>query len=126
MTHARHGLDLLIHSPVRFSVLSLLLHVDEAEFSAIRDLAEISDSQLSQALSALTRAGYTTVRKRRFGISLRTWAAATQAGADAHAENLQILAAIARGEPSLHRVHDQLSDADPGEEERRGAHEHVR
>ena len=35
--HARHGLDTVIHAPVRFSIVAALASVDEAEFALVRD-----------------------------------------------------------------------------------------
>lgn len=45
-THPRHRLDEVIHTPVRFSVVAALDHVDEVAFSHLRDAIEVSDSVL--------------------------------------------------------------------------------
>jgi DNA-binding HxlR family transcriptional regulator len=61
--HARHRLDEVIHAPIRFSIVATLAAVDEAEFSAVRDAIEISDSALSKQVSTLEAAGYVKVKK---------------------------------------------------------------
>ena len=60
--HARHRLDEVIHAPVRFSIVASLAGADEAEFSAVRDTVEVSDSVLSRQVSTLVAAGYVKVR----------------------------------------------------------------
>jgi DNA-binding MarR family transcriptional regulator len=97
MTHLRQRLDDRIHSPVRFSVLSLLCAVDEAEFRAVRDAVEISDSTLSQAVAVLGEAGFVIVRKQRFGRSTRSWLSATEDGRAALRAHASVLSAIAEG-----------------------------
>ena len=49
--------------PIRFSIVATLAGVDEAEFSAVRDAIEISDSALSKQVSTLEAAGYVKVKK---------------------------------------------------------------
>jgi len=71
--HARHRLDEVIHAPVRFSIVASLAAADEAEFSAVRDTVEVSDSVLSRQVSTLEAAGYVKVRKGYVGRRPRTW-----------------------------------------------------
>ena len=70
--HARHELDPVIHAPVRFSIVAALNGVDEAEFAAVRDAVELSDSALSKQVSQLEQAGYVKVRKGYVGKRPRT------------------------------------------------------
>ncbi len=94
--HARFRLDDVIHSPIRFSIVAALAKVDSAEFSAVRDAVQVSDSVLSkQAL--LEQAGYLDVKKGYVGKRPRTWLALSPAGEQAFQAHLAALRAIAEG-----------------------------
>ena len=95
--HARHRLDEVIHAPVRFSIVASLAGADEAEFSAVRDTVEVSDSVLSRQVSTLEAAGYVKVRKGYVGKRPRTWLSLTAAGRAAYERHLAALRAIAGG-----------------------------
>ena len=95
--HARHRLDEVIHAPVRFSIVASLAGADEAEFSAVRDTVEVSDSVLSRQVSTLEAAGYVKVRKGYVGKRPRTWLSLTAAGRTAFDRHLAALRAIAEG-----------------------------
>jgi DNA-binding MarR family transcriptional regulator len=95
--HARHRLDEVIHAPVRFSIVASLAAADEAEFSAVRDTVEVSDSVLSRQVSTLEAAGYVKVRKGYVGKRPRTWLSLTAAGRAAFDRHLAALRAIAEG-----------------------------
>lgn len=95
--HARHQLDKVIHTPVRFSIVAGLAAVDEAEFSYVRDTIEISDSVLSKQSTHLEAAGYVRIRKGHVGKRPRTWLSLTSAGRAAYARHLEALRAIAGG-----------------------------
>ena len=95
--HARHRLDEVIHAPVRFSIVASLAGADEAEFSAVRDTVEVSDSVLSRQVSTLEAAGYVKVRKGYVGKRPRTWLSLTAAGRIAYERHLTALRAIADG-----------------------------
>src|SRR5690606_27720731 len=71
--HPRKGLDGLIHSPVRFSLLAALRNLEDVDFRFLADLLEVSDSTLSQTLTVLADAGLVTVRKEAAGRRTRTW-----------------------------------------------------
>ena len=92
---ARARLDDVIHSPVRLSVVAALAATDEAEFAAVRDAVQISDSALSKAVTALEQAEYVHVRKGYVGKRPRTWLKLTPAGRDALRDHLAALRAIA-------------------------------
>lgn len=97
--HPRHGLDDVIHAPVRFSIVATLTGVDRAEFAFLRDVVEVSDSVLSKQISVLEQAGYVKVTKGYVGKRPRTWLALTPAGRrafDAHLEALGAIAALGR------------------------------
>lgn len=93
--HARHRLDDVIHSPVRLSVMAALASVDEAEFGAVRDSVEVSDSTLSKQVSVLEQARYVKVRKGYVGKRPRTWLSLTKQGRTAWEQYLQAMREIA-------------------------------
>lgn len=93
--HARHRLDEVIHAPIRLSIVATLAGVDEAEFSAVRDAVEISDSALSKQVSTLETVGYVKVRKGYVGKRPRTWLSLTTKGRGALTVHLAALREIA-------------------------------
>lgn len=93
--HPRHGLDEVIHAPIRFSIVATLSAVDQAEFAYVRDTVEISDSALSKQISVLESAGYVKVKKGYVGKRPRTWFSLTAAGRQAYAAHIQALTEIA-------------------------------
>lgn len=95
--HPRHRLDDVIHSPVRLSIVSALSGVEKADFGAVRDAVEVSDSVLSKQVTILEGAGYVAVTKGSVGRRPRTWLALTPSGSAALAEHLAALAAITGG-----------------------------
>ncbi|MCX7878149.1 MAG: transcriptional regulator [Ignavibacteria bacterium] len=56
-------LDDVIHSRIRTAVMALLISVEEAEFSFIRDKVNATDGNLSIHLRKLEESGYITVKK---------------------------------------------------------------
>lgn len=101
--HPRHGLDDVIHAPVRFSIMATLSGVDRAEFAFLRDAVEVSDSVLSKQVSVLEQAGYVKVAKGYVGKRPRTWLSLTPAGRrafDTHLTALGAIAALGRTTPT--------------------------
>ena len=96
MSHPRKGLDALIHSPVRFSILAALANVESADFRFLADLVELSDSSLSQALTALSAAGLVERRKEAAGRRPRTWVPNSARGLDAFRQPARPLEQMAR------------------------------
>lgn len=95
MTHPRKDLDALVHSPVRFSILAALANVESADFRFLADLVELSDSSLSQALTALGDAGLVEVRKGAVGRRTRTWVRISDQGREAFQRHVRTLQQIA-------------------------------
>ncbi len=95
--HARFELDEVIHAPVRFSIVAALAKVDEAEFAAVRDAVQVSDSVLSKQVSQLEQAGYVVVKKGYIGKRPRTWLKLSAEGEAAYTRHLAALRAIAEG-----------------------------
>jgi DNA-binding MarR family transcriptional regulator len=56
-------LDPLLHQQLRLSVVSLLMHVKEAEFTYIREKTGATAGNLSVQINKLTEAGYIEVKK---------------------------------------------------------------
>ena len=99
MVHPRHALDPAFQTPLRLSLMAAL-GADELDFTALKQLLETSDSQLSKAIFSLEESRYVEVRKGYLGTRPRTWVTATAAGRRAFARHLAALAEISRGYPS--------------------------
>jgi DNA-binding MarR family transcriptional regulator len=56
-------LDDIIHSRIRLAIMALLVSVDEAEFTFIREKVQATDGNLSVHLKKLEDAGYILVKK---------------------------------------------------------------
>ncbi|MFH1314458.1 MAG: transcriptional regulator [Candidatus Eisenbacteria bacterium] len=56
-------LDDVIHSRVRLAVMAVLVNVDEAQFTFIRDKINATDGNLSANLRKLEEAGYISAAK---------------------------------------------------------------
>lgn len=95
MSHPRLQLDVRIHTPVRFSMMAALAATGEAEFKAMRETLEVSESLLSQHMRVLEEAGYVLVRKGFVGKRPRTWLSLTAEGRRAFAAHWEALRAIA-------------------------------
>lgn len=92
---ARGRLDEVIHLPVRLSIVAALAATEEAEFQAVRDAVQISDSALSKQVTTLENAGYVTVRKGYVGKRPRTWLSLSPTGRQALHDHLAALRVIA-------------------------------
>lgn len=103
MTHPRHQLDDRIHTPVRFSLMAALSATGEAEFKALRETLEVSESLLSQHIRVLEGAGYVYVRKGSVGRRPRTWLSLTDEGRHAFTAHCAALSAITAG-PTVGRA----------------------
>lgn len=95
MTHLRHQLDPVIHSPVRFAIVATLSPAERVEFRFVRDTVEVSDSLLSQHVTTLEQAGYVRVTKRQAGRRSRTWLSLTARGREAFQRHVAVLNQIA-------------------------------
>lgn len=56
-------LDPLLHSQLRLAIMSLLMSVEEAEFTFIKDKTNSTAGNLSVQLNKLKEAGYITIKK---------------------------------------------------------------
>ena len=77
---AAADIDPVIHAPVRLQICAILSAVNEAEFAAVREQVEVSDSVLSKHVKQLEDAGYVAVRKAAAAGRQRTWLGLTGKG----------------------------------------------
>ena len=100
MNHPRRDLDPVLQSAVRFSIVAVLVPLEGAEFSCMRDTVEVSDSSLSQHATALEKAGYMKVVKAQVGRRARTWLSLTPSSKRAFERHLALLNEIASYTPA--------------------------
>ena len=84
-------LDPLLHSQLRLAVVSLLLSVEEADFSYLKDKTQATSGNLSVQIDKLSEAGYIEVRKEIIGKKPRTSCRLTDKGRDALKEYVSTL-----------------------------------
>ncbi|MBB6475293.1 transcriptional regulator [Sphaerisporangium rubeum] len=97
--HPRHGLDPLIHTPVRLSIMAALAAADRVEFRFLRDTIEVSDSLLSKHMLTLEEAGYVKVEKVFISKKPGTWYSLSPEGRAAFQEYVSVLEMIMKGSP---------------------------
>lgn len=81
----------MLHSQLRLAVVSLLLSVEEADFSYLKDKAQATSGNLSVQIDKLSEAGYIEVRKEIIGKKPRTSCRLTDKGRDALNEYVSTL-----------------------------------
>ncbi|MBG0813006.1 transcriptional regulator [Planomonospora sp. ID82291] len=96
-SHPRHGLDDVIHAPVRLSIMAALSAAEKAEFRFLRDTIEVSDSLLSKHILTLEEAGYVQVEKVFVGKRPRTWLSLTDDGRRAFLDYVSVLKRLTEG-----------------------------
>ncbi|MGB3796814.1 MAG: transcriptional regulator [Alteraurantiacibacter sp.] len=92
---ALSDIDPVLHTPARLQIAAMLGTIEEAEFAAIRELVDVSDSVLSKHLSALGEAGYVRLSKAARDGRQRTWASLTPIGRKAFAAHMRALHELA-------------------------------
>ena len=78
-------LDPILHSQLRLAVMSILMHVDEADFVYLKQRTDSTSGNLSVQLDKLAAAGYIAVVKGFNGKKPRTTCRVTDAGRKAFA-----------------------------------------
>jgi DNA-binding MarR family transcriptional regulator len=81
-----------LHSQLRLAVMSLLISVEEAEFTFLREKTESTAGNLSVQLDKLEKAGYIGIEKSFKGKRPLTTCKITKAGLkafEAYVENLK-------------------------------------
>jgi len=84
-------LDIVIHSPNRLQICSLLAPLESAEFKVLREELGVSDSVLSKHIKQLEKAGYVKQRKKKLAGRQRTWVYLTDKGRKAFKIHIQEL-----------------------------------
>jgi DNA-binding PadR family transcriptional regulator len=84
-------LNQLLHSQLRLAVISLLIGVEEADFSYLKDETAATSGNLSVQIDKLNEAGYISVEKTYRGKTPRTICRITPAGVEAFNEYVQAL-----------------------------------
>ena len=84
-------LDPLLHSQLRLAVMSILMNVDEADFSYLKEKTESTSGNLSVQLDKLTNAGYIDMEKQFVGKKPRTTCKVTETGRRAFAQYIEDL-----------------------------------
>lgn len=89
-----------IHQPVRLRIMAALVTLEsgeEAEFSYLRDLLEVTDGNLGAHLRKLEEAGYVAINKLFVERKPRTYVSATAEGRQSFAEHVAALQSILKG-----------------------------
>ena len=84
-------LDPLLHSQLRLAIMSILMNVDEADFSYLKEKTESTSGNLSVQLDKLTNAGYIDMEKQFVGKKPRTTCKVTETGRRAFAQYIEDL-----------------------------------
>ncbi len=85
------GLDPLLHSELRLAVMSILVGVESADFTFIREQTGATSGNLSVQIDKLSTAGYVDVEKTFRGKMPRTVLRITPAGSEAMARYVESL-----------------------------------
>lgn len=84
-------LDPLLHSELRLAVMSLLVGVDEADFTYLKEQTGATSGNLSVQIDKLSEAGYISVEKGFKGKMPRTTCRITPAGTEAFRSYIKAL-----------------------------------
>src|SRR5690349_14489922 len=84
-------LDPLLHSQLRLSVMSLLMSVDSAEFTFLKERTQSTAGNLSVQIDKLSEAGYISVEKSFRGKKPLTTCKITRKGTRAFEEYVDTL-----------------------------------
>ena len=84
-------LNPLLHSQLRLAVMSILMNVEEADFTYIKNTTNSTAGNLSVQLDKLSEAGYIAVAKSFVGKKPRTTCQITAMGREAMAAYVEAL-----------------------------------
>ena len=84
-------LNPLIHSQLRLAIMTLLVSVEEADFSYLKEQTNATSANLSVQLDKLSNAGYIKITKEFVGKKTRTSCRLTEEGKRAMEEYIEIL-----------------------------------
>jgi DNA-binding PadR family transcriptional regulator len=85
------NLDSVIHAPVRLAALSILIALEDASFTFLKEETGSTDGNISAHLTKLEDHGFITVRKTFKGKKPQTLYAITENGREAFARHLEQL-----------------------------------
>ena len=91
MSNALPDLDPLLHSRLRLAVVSVLMNVEEADFTFLRERTGATAGNLSVQLDKLATAGYIEILKLQSAKRPRTICRMTQQGREAFATYVEAL-----------------------------------
>lgn len=86
-----HHLNKAFENRIRLGIMSILLVNDRVEFSALKEMLDITDGNLASHISALEKLEYIEVNKQFVGKKPNTTYAVTKAGRKAFNEHLDAL-----------------------------------
>ena len=89
-------LDPIIHAPVRLAILSILITVEEANFTFLKESTQTTDGNLNTHLTKLEQSGYIRIKKTFQGKRPLTLCAITKKGEKAFDIYLEQLDQIVR------------------------------
>ena len=95
--------ELLIHQPSRLRIMAALVALPNGEgmdFVSLKELAKLTDGNLSSHLSTLEQAGYISIDKSFEGKKPKTFIAITSKGRDAFSSYIEELEKILKGTKS--------------------------
>jgi DNA-binding MarR family transcriptional regulator len=84
-------LDPLLHSQLRLGIMSLLISVESADFTYLRDKTNSTAGNLSVQLDKLSEAGYISIEKSFQGKKPRTTCRVTKTGVQAFERYVETL-----------------------------------
>lgn len=84
-------LDPLLHSQLRLAVMSLLIGLEEADFTFLKEKTESTAGNLSVQLDKLEKAGYISIEKSFRGKRPLTTCRISQVGIKAFEDYVEIL-----------------------------------
>lgn len=88
------SLDPIIHAPTRLAILSILITVENASFTFLKESTETSDGNLSTHLTKLEQSGYIKIVKKFVGKKPQTICSLTKTGRKAYERYLDQLEQI--------------------------------
>lgn len=84
-------LNPLIHSQLRLAIMTLLVSVEEADFSYLKEKTNATSGNISVQLDKLSSAGYIKITKEFLGKKTRTTCRLTEEGKQAMEEYIENL-----------------------------------
>jgi len=91
-------LDPIIHAPNRLAVMSILITVENAKFTFLKESIGITDGNLTTHLTKLEKNGLITIKKKFVGKKPQTTCAVTEKGRQAFKTYLETLEQIISGQ----------------------------